>query len=284
MIRFECVRRLLSSKVTKVIEIAAAREVRVGPYSFWHVGCRIVLPDTSVAGYGVASSVSDAKLKAIMEAIERAAIQDYEVQGGAAHFSRGIARKSALLEMIERHTWLHFLAGGFPPLSDEQLSDIRIIELPTFYSKVHIYAAIKFSNECVSYGLGTAFNVGEAKFKAMAELGLSLVRHEARFCIDDHSLYGRLHRRSNSVAFLKRMREPPQLFSFLDKGSLESLAVTYQTWKGPHLWPISVVSVSSESLLKWDLAWLENPGMDHPNTRLLSALGLHPSLSSFATG
>jgi hypothetical protein len=244
-------KRLLDSNQVQELELANPLHVQVGSRNLWHVGSRIrfnsSLARDPIAGYGVASDPDVARLKALMEAIERTATASVSAHGFASHFSVAAARQSAFVEMIERDAWIRFQTGIGTILWTLTDRSIFLGGVESRWPGAHVVFAAQRDMACVPFGLGADANQERAIAKAIAELGLSLVRHRSKDCSTDATLYGQLHTRTRSDSFQTKLFGPhpkPRASSF-GKPSEGG----YSHWSGCHRWPIQVVAAHSDEYL-----------------------------------
>jgi len=257
--------RLLDKRQVSDVGYSDPHKVRVNSQDFWVRTCRIRFrnPDRCESvGAGIDSNLKRASLKAFMEAVERASLPAGETPASAAGLNLASTTERAYLELIERDAYLRWALELTVNLSGEQNGVLWIKPLISQDSKVFVRMAALKQSRCVMFGLGAARTPTESASKAIRELGLSIYRHQLRECSEDRTVYGELHRETNSVEFRERLFSgSPKEVQFTEIKKIEFSKITL---RGPFHWPMLALQVSSTYCLDWNLEKMKRGPLGWP--------------------
>jgi len=255
---------LLKSNICSQLDWSQSQKFTFGCHELHYQACRLHTHRSETeAGYGIDQNAETAHLKALMETIERYSTKKVSFQGAAAHFSAHLAEKNAYLEMIERDAWLRFLVEDREPQSIKDYMQFRCMRLPAMDSNVFVFAAFMRGFSCIPFGLAASYSQDHAEKKAFLELALSWVRHQAKDCAQQDSLYGKIHLRTKNPTFHKKIffekNKPSKSKTYSSERTKVTKPIMFMrhTHDRIYHWPISVITAHSNACLSWDLKLME---------------------------
>lgn len=131
-----------------------------------------------VTGYGFDLDSNIAMTKAMVEALERLVVRSSKIKttnGMAAHFFPEPAARSAVLELVERDSYLGHWYGNISPHFNKSIQsefgEISLYNLHSALPGIHVsMAVLKFKDGHI-IGLGSSDDALEASLKATIEAG-----------------------------------------------------------------------------------------------------------------
>lgn len=282
--------KLLISRLPKNATVSFSKQERyfLNNKEYFYSICQLALLDKATNGFGVDQSQEVAKIKSLMEAVERSAVVEASVKcnGVAAHLLAFNAKRNAYYEALERDSCIKFLMGLYTPIDRVNVDEASNILLPSADSAVVVSLSFKKNKNCITFGLGASRKQEEAIQKSQNELVLSEVRHVEHNCSHTNKVYEQLHANTRSDYFKNLLSLPVERNGNVKHVPQEKLKYRFESVYGMQLWPTKVIACYTNDLFLWDLQWLKTPNNfpEHQNSRLVKIYNLDLSNLLFCVG